>query len=390
MPFTLLVIECSGHLNWYQTFEGASILGQPVQVEQAEWDDLTVVSYHDSGAVVSMRRAKRPFPGTSQERDRTAVIDFVLLRSVSHGIKGQDSRNKLMSLIHARLPSVNSLMSAYLCLERPIVFAELKTVQKQLGKENFPLINQTMYSRHSDMIITPDCPFVGKVGHAHSGYGKAKIKSSEEFQDFKSICALHGDYITLEDFVEWDWDGRVQKIGRSYRAFKRTSPNWKGNVGNMSVIEDLPLTPELQSWIDASSSIFGGLDICALDFVHRADGKLFILELNDTAIGLVHKYAGEDMLLMRDLVLLRMEEKFGVKEEGKEETGEVIGLQEEVRLLKKQIARSLSVPTSPKTPPAPPQSSSTPYPLLFGGGALAGFLFSSLLAFFWLRPVNDK
>ncbi len=48
------------------------------------------------------------------------------------------------------------------------------------------------------MIITPEFPFVAKVGHAHAGYGKVKIKNNEEMHDFKSLAALHGDYVTLE------------------------------------------------------------------------------------------------------------------------------------------------------------------------------------------------
>lgn len=51
--------------------------------------------------------------------DRTVSVDFVLLRSVTRGIKGQDSRNKLYTFIHANIPSVNSLLSAYMCLEKP-------------------------------------------------------------------------------------------------------------------------------------------------------------------------------------------------------------------------------------------------------------------------------
>lgn len=56
-------------------------------MEQAEWDDISVISYHDSGAVVTLRRAARPLQGTTQNVDRTITVDFVLLRSVTRGIK---------------------------------------------------------------------------------------------------------------------------------------------------------------------------------------------------------------------------------------------------------------------------------------------------------------
>jgi len=131
--------------------------------------------------------------------------------------------------------------------------------------------------------------------------------------------ALHGDYVTVEPFInwDWDWDGRVQKIGPYYRVFKRVSMNWKGNVGNMSMIEDIEMTPKYQKWIDECAQMFGGLDICGLDFLHsKVDDKEYILELNDTAIGLVHEHEREDMAHMRDLVLLRMAAPFPPPKQG--------------------------------------------------------------------------
>jgi len=378
---TLLVIECQGNLNWYPLFEGLKIHGEEIKVEQAEWDDISVISYFDSGAVVSLRRAKNPLKGTSQETERNTQIHFVLLRSVTRGIKGQDSRNKLFALMHSNVPSVNSLHSAYMCLERPLVFAQLKAIQKRLGKDNFPVIEQTLYPSFREMLITPEYPIVGKVGHAHAGYGKIKIKDSNEFHDFRSLCALHGDYVTVEPFIDWDWDGRVQKIGNNYRVFKRVSQNWKGNVGNMSVIEDIELTPKYKEWVDECAKVFGGLEICGLDFVHsRTDDKEYILELNDTAIGLVHDHADEDMAFIRDIVVLRMtqafvpkekaateeEEEEGEGEEKKKDKGkdkgkekqkkkkiskkeEIKQLKEQIQLLEIQLAREKAKQEAPST-----------------------------------------
>ena len=49
------------------------------------------------------------------------------------------------------------------------------------------------------------------------------------------------------------------------------------------------------------------MDICALDGVHsKKDGKEYILELNDSAIGFNSRYYEEDMKDARDLVLQRM------------------------------------------------------------------------------------
>eukprot|EP00009_Paramoeba_aestuarina_P000536 CAMPEP_0201518650 /NCGR_PEP_ID=MMETSP0161_2-20130828/9437_1 /ASSEMBLY_ACC=CAM_ASM_000251 /TAXON_ID=180227 /ORGANISM="Neoparamoeba aestuarina, Strain SoJaBio B1-5/56/2" /LENGTH=262 /DNA_ID=CAMNT_0047916483 /DNA_START=6 /DNA_END=794 /DNA_ORIENTATION=+ len=152
-----------------------------------------------------------------------------------------------------------------------------------------------------------------------------KINDSTQFQDFRSLCAIHGDYITSEPFIKWDYDCRIQKIGNNYRAFKRVSANWKGNVGNMSQVSDMEMTPQFQRWIDECAKCFGGLDICGLDFVHdEKTGKFWILELNDTAIGLVHKHEEEDHVNIRNLVLARMAQHFEKidKEKIKKEKGD--------------------------------------------------------------------
>ena len=66
------------------------------------------------------------------------------------------------------------------------------------------------------------------------------------FEDVRSLVALNGDYATAEEFIKWDYDLRIQKIGNTYRAFRRVSTNWKGNVGNSSTNEDIPVTPEVR------------------------------------------------------------------------------------------------------------------------------------------------
>ena len=112
---TLLVIECSGNLNWYQVFRGAIVSGYDILIEQAEWDDISIISYDSGQVMCTLRRAAKPLEGSTQNKDRTIVLDFVLLRSVTRGISNQDSRNKLFALMHGSIPSVNSLIEC-LCL----------------------------------------------------------------------------------------------------------------------------------------------------------------------------------------------------------------------------------------------------------------------------------
>eukprot|EP01126_Amoeba_proteus_P048056 TRINITY_DN5536_c0_g2_i3.p2 TRINITY_DN5536_c0_g2~~TRINITY_DN5536_c0_g2_i3.p2 ORF type:complete len:148 (-),score=31.78 TRINITY_DN5536_c0_g2_i3:666-1109(-) len=97
------------------------------------------------------------------------------------------------------------------------------------------------------------------------------------------LTFMKGDYVTLEEYIDWDFDIRIQKIGPHYRAFQRKSPFWKGNVGNMAILEDLEMTERYKIMVDECAKLWGGLDICALDLVHcKNSGLEYILELNDT------------------------------------------------------------------------------------------------------------
>jgi len=343
MVKTLLVIECTPYYNWYKIFEGARLHSEePIVVEQAEWQDISTVSYGREGVQVSLRRANRPLPGTPQNKDRHIKIDFLLLRSVSRGVWTQDSRNMFFSLMHGNIPSVNSLESAYLCMERPVTYGALLSIQQRLGKENFPLIQQYFFPSYKEMLFTPEYPLVVKLGYAHSGYGKMKLHDPGDYRDFGGVVALTPHYVTAEPFIDWDWDGRIQKIGSHYRAFKRTSPIWKGNVGNMSLVHSIEVTPQFKQWADLCASLLGGLDILGLDFVHsKVDDKYYILELNDTAIGLVHEHEEEDMQHMRDLVILRMQEKFSKEGNPRADpvTENVEAIAEKLKLLEIQIKR---------------------------------------------------
>jgi hypothetical protein len=134
----------------------------------------------------------------------------------------------------------------------------------------------------------------------------------------------------------------VQKIGSHYRAFSRTSSNWKGNVGNQSIVKEIPPTEQMIRWADECAKVLGGLDILGLDFLHcKKTDKFFILELNDTAIGLVHEVADEDMNFMRDLVLARMEEHFAPKsiDPDADLAEQLARARDEMAQLKQQLSR---------------------------------------------------
>eukprot|EP01027_Heterolobosea_sp_BB2_P017871 GEZU01025272.1.p2 GENE.GEZU01025272.1~~GEZU01025272.1.p2 ORF type:complete len:134 (+),score=32.64 GEZU01025272.1:144-545(+) len=126
-----------------------------------------------------------------------------------------------ISLMNAGVPSVNTLFSEYMNLERPIMMGALKEIERRVGHDKFPLIEQTNYSGHHQMVIAPSFPNVIKVSHAHCGMGKIRCPTSDTFRDVATVVALHHDYASAEPYIDADYGLRVQKIGDQYRVFKK-------------------------------------------------------------------------------------------------------------------------------------------------------------------------
>ena len=260
----LLVIGGDAKIDWFELFAADT----QIAVEAAAWPQIQLVSYSDSGCVVTLSPSPRPVPNSPQSSKRTIQPDFLLIRSAPQADAGIDFRNLLIGFVHARVPAVNSLESMLLCLEKPVIYSKLLDVRDRLRctKQPFPLIEQTYFPNHQSMAFLGYQPAVVKIGTAHSGLGKMRISNADDFQDFRSCMALQQRYVTCEPFVDWDYDFRIQKIGEHYRAFRRFSSNWKGK-GMSQRDEDIAVEDHHRVWIDAASAALG-MDICALDGIH--------------------------------------------------------------------------------------------------------------------------
>eukprot|EP00026_Physarum_polycephalum_P008628 Phypoly_transcript_08721.p1 GENE.Phypoly_transcript_08721~~Phypoly_transcript_08721.p1 ORF type:complete len:383 (+),score=81.77 Phypoly_transcript_08721:284-1432(+) len=335
---TLLVVGGNPNINWYKVFENAKIHDEEeVTVEMAHWDEINIVSYSDSGVQVSLTPASKPHPNTTQGSHRHIKADFLLIRSANRGVFGQDWRNILYGFLHSNVPSINTLQSLYLCQEKPIVYGILNQIKKKHGAANFPLIDQTYYEGFKVMTFSTGFPLVAKIGTAHAGFGKMKIEDSGEFEDFRSVVAMQDKYVTAEPFIKWNYDFRIQKIGTNYRAFRRVSTNWKGKGMNQHD-EDVEVNERYKMWIDEASAALG-MDICAMDGVHSMeDDKEYIIELNDSAIGLINRHQEEDLLHIRDLVLARMATTFPKKDAPIPAPATPEEKDEKIRKLEEQIA----------------------------------------------------
>ncbi|BFF90928.1 synapsin [Drosophila madeirensis] len=304
--FTLLVLD-DQNTDWSKYFRGRRLHGDfDIRVEQAEFRDITVVSSADTGPVVTMAAYRS---GTRVARSFRP--DFVLIRQPPRD-GSSDFRSTILGLKYGGVPSINSLHSIYQFQDKPWVFSHLLQLQRRLGRDGFPLIEQTFFPNPRDLFQFTKFPSVLKAGHCHGGVATARLENQSALQDAAGLVSGAGNdthcYCTIEPYIDAKFSVHIQKIGNNYKAFMRKSitGNWKTNQGS-AMLEQITLTEKYKSWVDEISELFGGMEVCGVSVVVAKDGREYIISACDSTFALIGDSQEDDRRQIADLVSGRMQ-----------------------------------------------------------------------------------
>nr|XP_032288902.1 synapsin isoform X1 [Drosophila virilis] len=304
--FTLLVLD-DQNTDWSKYFRGKRLHGDfDIRVEQAEFRDITVVSSADTGPVVTMAAYRS---GTRVARSFRP--DFVLIRQPPRD-GSSDYRSTILGLKYGGVPSINSLHSIYQFQDKPWVFSHLLQLQRRLGRDGFPLIEQTFFPNPRDLFQFTKFPSVLKAGHCHGGVATARLENQSALQDAAGLVSGAGNdshcYCTIEPYIDAKFSVHIQKIGNNYKAFMRKSitGNWKTNQGS-AMLEQITLTEKYKTWVDEISELFGGMEVCGVSVVVGKDGREYIISACDSTFALIGDSQEEDRRQIADLVSGRMQ-----------------------------------------------------------------------------------
>jgi len=122
-------------------------------------------------------------------------------------------------------------------------------------------------------------PFVVKIGNYHGGYGKVLIENEAKWQDIKDMAFVTNDYITVEPFIDYQYDIRYLIVNDKVWAMQRKGKFWKSNVLT-NAFQLIPVQPYWEARIKRLQEHLNAI-ILALDILKDAEGNEYIVEYND-------------------------------------------------------------------------------------------------------------
>lgn len=310
----VLVLDTSG-FKWEKAFKKLKTKdGRPIECRHSAWHLINVASTSHFGGQAIIDQLVVTEDGAAHER---FIPDCVLIRDRCRQVNGEDHTHQLMGLICSRTPCINKAGAALNCLDRPVVYSELLNIRNVEGERDgrfkFPLIDQEYFANEAPASIRPTFPTVTKLSTVASGFGKLRAEDEQSFGDISSILALSSEYFTTEESMVVAAEIYIQWINGSIRCFKRVkSSSYTGfrswsDWGTVQY-QEVDQTKQYKKWAELVSSIFGGLDIFALNVIQTDSGEEYILGIQDSSCPFAPQYQSEDAAKCAALVRERIEE----------------------------------------------------------------------------------
>ncbi len=182
-------------------------------------------------------------------------------------------RSILELIEYSGIPCVNSAETLKLGYDRLSMLNRLK-------KLGLPVIDFNVATGMTQLKnLKMNFPFVVKVGNHHGGYGKSLVKNEEQWEELKDLLFIHNDYVTTEQFIDYQYDIRYLAVNDKVWAMKRKGKYWKAN----SLTQKYQLIEPEEKWIEKVKQLQEDIraDIVAIDVLEKENGEKFILEYND-------------------------------------------------------------------------------------------------------------
>lgn len=201
-------------------------------VEQADFREVSILANQmTSQATVYVSSWNR------NQSMRTAKIirpEFVVVRQRTKE-HVEHLRGIVTALNYCLVPMFEPIEIWNVFQDKRLIFSHLLRIQRLLGKENFPLIQQVYCQTHQDLLnyinnyqqqpssssTLIQLPCLVKTGPL--GKGRLKVDNLQMLKDFASIIETNNMSCTLEQYLDVKCDLIVQKIGTNLKLFKRTA-----------------------------------------------------------------------------------------------------------------------------------------------------------------------
>lgn len=195
--------------------------------------------------------------GIGAANDNVKIIrpEFVVVRQRASENREENSQLKgiVKALDYALIPLFEPAEIWSIFQDKQMIFAHLARIQRQLGRDKFPLIQQIHCQTHRDLMnyiqqSSNYIPMPCLVRLGPLGRGKVRVDSLEVLCHFVTILETSRLSCTIEPFLTVKYELIVQKLGTNLKIYRRSAPlNQRSSPGYTSPMATAPSVSSAQN-----------------------------------------------------------------------------------------------------------------------------------------------